>query len=207
MSKQRASDAGAATATKHRKIQLEQDKRDRSKGESKDPKSQGSGSRSPKAQDRESEHLRSGQRRSAPAGAREQPKALPAQHLEKPGNESELQLRPRFLAPEYIASHKLRGMVAMVTGGDSGIGRAIAVLFAREGADIGIVYLSEHADALETKRYVEAEGRRCVLLAGDVKHSAFCQRAVRQVVRELGRPSVDASIRSFGRPEPAADDR
>jgi NAD(P)-dependent dehydrogenase (short-subunit alcohol dehydrogenase family) len=77
-------------------------------------------------------------------------------------------------------------MVAIVTGGDSGIGRAVAVLFAREGADVAILYLSEHGDAEETRRLVEAEGRRCLAIAGDVKDSAFCRKAVDRVVRDLG---------------------
>src|SRR4051794_9742851 len=121
------------------------------------------------------------------AGAREQPSQMTAQHLEKPGHESDLQLRPRFLAPDYEGSHKLRGMVAIVTGGDSGIGRAVSVLFAREGADVAIVYLNEHEDAEETRRCIEAEGRRCILLPGDVKDFAFCRQAVDRTVSELGK--------------------
>src|SRR5690606_14958689 len=94
------------------------------------------------------------------AGTRRQPEnPMPAQHLPKPGNEHELELQPRFLAPDYVGSGKLEGMAAIVTGGDSGIGRAVAVLFAREGADVAVFYLDERADARETKRCVEAEGR------------------------------------------------
>ena len=88
-------------------------------------------------------------------------------------------------------------MTALVTGGDSGIGRAVAVLFAREGADIGIVYLSEHGDAKKTKQIVEAEGRRCVVISGDVKDSAFCERAVQRVVRELGRLDILVNNAAF----------
>ena len=84
-----------------------------------------------------------------------------------------MQLQPRFMAEGYKGSGKLEGLTALVTGGDSGIGRAVAVLFAREGADVAIFYLNEHADAEETKRCIEAEGRRCVLMAGDVKNAAF----------------------------------
>ncbi len=131
------------------------------------------------------------------AGPRGQPREFPAQHLEKPGNEGDLAVSPRFLAQEYHGSGKLAGMVAIVTGGDSGIGRAVAVLFAREGADIGLVYLCEHEDARRTKEYVEAEGRRCVAIAGDVKDSAFCERATREVVRTLGRLDVLVNNAAF----------
>ena len=83
----------------------------------------------------------------AQAGTRRQPEKMPAQHIAKPGNEHELSLAPRFLAPDYTGSGKLKGMRAIVTGGDSGIGRAVAVLFAREGADVAVLYLDEHEDA------------------------------------------------------------
>ncbi len=98
------------------------------------------------------------------AGARRQPVALPAQHLPKPGREAELPLQPRFLAPHYRGSGKLHGFVALITGADSGIGRAVAVLFAREGADIAAAYHSSTEDARQTLRCIEAEGRRCLLL-------------------------------------------
>lgn len=120
------------------------------------------------------------------AGAREQPVDLPAQHLDKPGIEAELELKPKFLAPSYEGSQKLLNKVALITGGDSGIGRAVAVLYAREGADVGIVYLNEHQDAEYTKRLVEAEGGRCLLLPGDVKDASFCRRAVEATVAAFG---------------------
>jgi NAD(P)-dependent dehydrogenase (short-subunit alcohol dehydrogenase family) len=131
------------------------------------------------------------------AGARQQPEKLPAQHLQKPGLEADLQLRPRFEAPDYRGSGKLEGLTAIVTGADSGIGRAVAVLFAREGADVAVAYHSSHEDAEETQRYVEAEGRRCLLLAGDVKDSAWCREAVERTVREFGRLDVLVNNAAF----------
>ncbi|XQA62730.1 SDR family oxidoreductase [Xanthomonas sacchari] len=120
------------------------------------------------------------------AGARKQPQRMPKQHLTKPGNEHELALQPRFEAPEYVGSGKLRGMSAIVTGADSGIGRAVAVLFAREGADVAVLYLDEHEDAQVTRQHVENEGRRCITIAGDVKDPAFCEDAVAQTVKAFG---------------------
>src|SRR5688500_3439543 len=94
---------------------------------------------------------------------------LPKQHLEKPGLESELEPKPQYEAPSYRAAGKLRGKTALITGGDSGIGRAVAVLYAKEGADVAIVHLPEELeDAEETRRAVQGEGRRCVLIAGDL---------------------------------------
>ncbi|MFY3192593.1 SDR family oxidoreductase [Achromobacter xylosoxidans] len=115
---------------------------------------------------------------------------MPAQHLPKPGEEARMALRPQYLAPGYQGSGKLAGMAAIVTGGDSGIGRAVSVLFAREGADVAIVYLNEHEDARETERAVQAEGRRCLLIAGDVRESAFCDRSVEQAAQAFGRLDV-----------------
>ncbi|CUA83438.1 NAD(P)-dependent dehydrogenase, short-chain alcohol dehydrogenase family [Gulbenkiania indica] len=120
------------------------------------------------------------------AGARTQPADMPAQHIEKPGHENELALRPRFEAPDYKGSGKLEGKSTLITGGDSGIGRAVAVLYGREGADVAIVYLNEHEDAEETRRCIEAEGRRCLLISGDVKDPAFCREAVARTVEAFG---------------------
>jgi NAD(P)-dependent dehydrogenase (short-subunit alcohol dehydrogenase family) len=121
------------------------------------------------------------------AGTRRYPEPpLPKQHLEKPGMERELKPRPLYQAPEYRGSGKLEGKVALITGGDSGIGRAVAVLYAREGADVAVVYLSEHEDAEETGRAVEAEGRRVLLIPGDVTDPQFCREAVETTTRELG---------------------
>lgn len=95
--------------------------------------------------------------------------------------------RPKFEERAYKGSGKLDQRVALITGGDSGIGRAVAVAFAKEGADVAIVYLNEHEDAQETKRQVEQEGRRCLLIAGDVGDEAFCRQAVRLTMDQLGR--------------------
>lgn len=132
------------------------------------------------------------------AGARPQPAPpYPAQHLTKPGMESELDPRPQFLAPDYKGSGKLQDMAAIVTGGDSGIGRAVAVLYAREGADVAIVYLSEHEDAEETRRCIEAEGRRCLLIPGDVRDALFCNDAVKQTIDMFGKLDVLVNNAAF----------
>ena len=110
------------------------------------------------------------------------------QHQEAPGLESELEPQPRFEAPRYKAAGKLEGLAALITGGDSGIGRAVAVLYAREGADVAIVYLpEEQSDAEETKRHVEATKRRCLLLPGDLTDAAFCDEVVERTVETYGR--------------------
>ena len=131
------------------------------------------------------------------AGTRKQPQKMPAQHLRKPGNEHELQLQPKFEAPDYRGSGKLQGMAAIVTGGDSGIGRAVAVLFAREGADVAVLHLDEEQDARLTRKYVEAEGARCLTLAGDVKDPRFCEAAVKKVVKAFGRLDVLVNNAAF----------
>jgi NAD(P)-dependent dehydrogenase (short-subunit alcohol dehydrogenase family) len=122
---------------------------------------------------------------------------LPSQHLSKPGIEAQMELAPRFMANHYKGSGKLQGQVAIITGGDSGIGRAVAVLFAREGADVAIIYLNEHEDAQATQQYVEAEGTRCVTIAGDVKDMDFCQEAVDKVVAAWGRLDVLVNNAAF----------
>jgi len=166
---------GARTASRHRRIQEQQDEKDR---------------RKPAAKGEEKS-------RGVQAGARKQPDQLPAQHVRKPGKETELKLAPRFLAEDYRGSGKLEGMATIVTGGDSGIGRAVAVLFAREGADVAIVYLSEDEDAEATRRHVEAEGRRCILIRGDVKSSDFCRDAVEQTLDAFGRLDVLVNNAAF----------
>src|SRR5258708_17866311 len=106
---------------------------------------------------------------------------MPTQEQPRPGIEAEMEPRPQFLAPEYKGSGKLEGKAAIVTGGDSGIGRSVAVMFAREGADVAIVYLpEEQVDADETAHHIEEEGRHCLKIPGDVKSSEFCDRAVQK---------------------------
>jgi NAD(P)-dependent dehydrogenase (short-subunit alcohol dehydrogenase family) len=125
--------------------------------------------------------------RAVQTGARVYPEPpFPAQHQAKPGEEATLVPEPLYDAPHYEGSNKLLGKVAIITGGDSGIGRSVAVLFAREGADVAIIYLSEHTDARDTQHAVEKEGRRCILIAGDVSDTGFCVNAVKQTVEEFG---------------------
>ena len=162
-------------AVKQRKVQREQDAKDRAAPDK--PKS----------------------KKPVQAGHRPEPEnPMPAQHLKKPGLEAEMDLQPRFMASGYLGSGKLDGMVALVTGGDSGIGRAVALLYAREGAEVAIVYLDEEqVDAEETKRCVEAEGKHCVLIPGDVRDPAFCKRAVEETVQAFGRLDILVNNAAF----------
>jgi NAD(P)-dependent dehydrogenase (short-subunit alcohol dehydrogenase family) len=131
-------------------------------------------------------------------GARKYPgPPLPRQHLRKPGLEADLKLKPMYDAPYYKGSDKLLDMVALITGGDSGIGRAVAVLFAREGADVAVAYLNEHKDAAETKAAVEKEGRECILLSGDVADPKFCKDAVQRTLQELGKLDILVNNAAF----------
>jgi NAD(P)-dependent dehydrogenase (short-subunit alcohol dehydrogenase family) len=140
------------------------------------------------------------------AGQRHYPSEFPAQHLEKPGLEAALKLRPMFEAPAYLGSEKLKGCAAIVTGGDSGIGRAVAVLYAREGADVAIIYLDEHEDAAETKRAVEKEGQRCITIAGDVADPRFCEQAVNRAVKAFGKLDILVNNAAFQQHVPALED-
>lgn len=122
---------------------------------------------------------------------REPQPPFPQQKIDKPGLESELSPRPRYSAPDYKPAGKLLGKTALITGGDSGIGRAIAVLYAREGADVAITGLpEEHSDAEETGRAIEAEGRRCLIVEGDLSTHAFCRTCVERTIAEFGRLDV-----------------
>jgi NAD(P)-dependent dehydrogenase (short-subunit alcohol dehydrogenase family) len=121
----------------------------------------------------------------------EEQQTFPAQHQDRqPGLRSEMNPKPESEATFYRGSGKLEGKAALITGGDSGIGRAVAILFAREGADVGIVYTDEHKDAKDTQHEVEQEGRRCITVAGDVGDENFCRQVVEQVVQEFGRLDI-----------------
>jgi NAD(P)-dependent dehydrogenase (short-subunit alcohol dehydrogenase family) len=121
---------------------------------------------------------------------KEQKTLPPQEQHHRPGTESEMTPNPEAEDRNYRASGKLDGKVSLITGGDSGIGRAVAILFAKEGADIAISYLDEHGDAEETKRQVEQEGRRCILIPGDVGDESYCVQAVRKTVDQLGRLDI-----------------
>jgi NAD(P)-dependent dehydrogenase (short-subunit alcohol dehydrogenase family) len=142
------------------------------------------------------------------ARAAQYPKApMPAQHQESPGLESKVHPRPEFEAPAYRAAGKLAGKVALVTGGDSGIGRAVASLYAREGADVAIVYLpQEQSDAEETRSAIERAGRRALLLPGDLTDPAFCEQIVERTVAELGKLDVLVNNAAFQKNQETIDD-
>jgi NAD(P)-dependent dehydrogenase (short-subunit alcohol dehydrogenase family) len=131
------------------------------------------------------------------AGQREYPTHFARQHQTKPGSEADLWPEPMYEAPGYKGSEKLKGKVALITGGDSGIGRAVAMLYAREGADVAIVYLNEHEDAEITKKAVEAEGQRGILIPGDVSDEAFCRMAIAQTMKELGKLDILVNNAAF----------
>jgi NAD(P)-dependent dehydrogenase (short-subunit alcohol dehydrogenase family) len=167
-------DRAAETAKKQQAIQAEMDRKDEA-GENKGAKSS-----------------------AVQAGARPYPAPpYPQQHHKKPGCEAALDPAPLYEAPHYRGSGKLQDMVALITGADSGIGRAVAVLYAREGADVAVVYLNEHDDARATKRAVEAEGRRCCLIAGDVADRQFCEAAVERTLEEFGKLDILVNNAAF----------
>lgn len=132
---------------------------------------------------------------------------LPAQKQPRPGIEAEMTPRPKYLAENYKGSGKLQNKAALITGGDSGIGRAVAVLFAREGADVAIVYLkAEQKDAVETAAQIEKEGRRALLITGDVKDAKFCRQAVEKTVKEFGRLDILVNNAAFQQHQKSIED-
>ncbi|HEU4768553.1 MAG TPA: SDR family oxidoreductase, partial [Pyrinomonadaceae bacterium] len=141
-------------------------------------------------------------------GKLEQPMSpMPPQHQPKPGKEAELDPRPRYKAPHYKGAEKLANKVALITGGDSGIGRSVAVLFAREGADVAFTYLGpEEKDAEETKRAVEAEGQRAIALLGDVTDANVCKKLVEQTVEEFGKLDILVNNAAFQQHQKGLED-
>ena len=128
------------------------------------------------------------------------------QQATRPGLESEMRPRPAAHDRKYKGADKLKGKVALITGGDSGIGRAVAIAFAKEGANLAVVYLSEHADARETQRMVQEAGRKCLLIPGDIGYEKFCRDAVEQTVKELGRLDVLVNNASEQHPQESLED-
>ncbi|MCM3595278.1 SDR family oxidoreductase [Metabacillus idriensis] len=130
-------------------------------------------------------------------------KTMPAQHQDvQPGHENLMNPQPEFDALQYKGSEKLLDKVAIITGGDSGIGRAVAVHYAKEGADVVISYLDEHEDANETKRLVEQEGRKCILMPGDIGEESFCGQIVSETVGQLGK--IDILVNNAAEQHPQA---
>lgn len=136
----------------------------------------------------------------------EQPLQPPHHQDEQPGRESEMTPQPKADDPQYRGSGKLQGKVALITGGDSGIGRAVAIAFAKEGADVAIMYLNEHDDAKQTKQMVEEQGQRAVAIAGDIGDESFCQQAVQQAVDEFGKLDILVNNAAEQHPQESIED-
>lgn len=135
------------------------------------------------------------------------PQKLPPQHQTKqPGLESQMNPRPIFENENYIGSNKLNGKVAIITGADSGIGKAVAIAFAKEGADIVIVYLDEHEDAQETKKIIEKKGRKCLLIAGDVGNEAICNDAIKKTMDEFKKIDIIVNNAAEQHPQNSIED-
>ena len=121
----------------------------------------------------------------------QQKQAFPPQHQNhQPGIESEMNPRPVSVDPNYKSAGKLTGKTAIITGGDSGIGKSVAIYFAKEGADVAIIYLEEHQDAEETKGLIEAEGRKCLLFSGDIGNEDFCKETVKKTIEQFGKIDI-----------------
>jgi NAD(P)-dependent dehydrogenase (short-subunit alcohol dehydrogenase family) len=132
---------------------------------------------------------------------------LPPQHQnQQPGIESQMNPQPEFDNTAYKAAGKLKDKVALITGGDSGIGRAIAIAYAKEGADVVLVYLNEHDDAEETKRHVESAGRKCLHVAGDISDESFCQQIIDQTVQKFGKLDILVNNAAEQHPQNSIED-
>jgi len=132
---------------------------------------------------------------------------MPPQHQRKPGIEAKLEPRPRYQAPGYTGAGKLKKKVALITGGDSGIGRAVAVLFAREGADVAFTFLKEEkVDAEETKRAIEAEGQRAFAMTGDVRDPKVCKKLVEKTVEKFGKLDILVNNAAFQQHQESLED-
>ncbi|BAY16969.1 short-chain dehydrogenase/reductase SDR [Nostoc sp. HK-01] len=136
----------------------------------------------------------------------QQEKLQPPQQQKPPGTESQMQPRPKAKDEQYRGSGKLKNKVALITGGDSGIGRAVAIAFAKEGADVAIVYLNEHGDATETKNLVEQQGRRALTIAGDITDETVCQNAVKQTLGEFGKLDILVNNAAEQHPQKSIED-
>ena len=132
---------------------------------------------------------------------------MPKQQQESPGLESLVRPRPKYQAPQYRPAGKLEGRVALITGGDSGIGRAVALMYAREGADLALVYLpEEESDAQETARAIQRHGRRAVLLPGDITSSEFCAACVEETIAQLGKLDILVNNAAFQKNQESIED-
>ncbi len=137
----------------------------------------------------------------------EQQEARTPQHQPRqPGIQAEMEPQPVTVPEHYVGSGKLEGRAALLVGGDSGIGRAVSVLFAKEGADVAFVYLDEHGDAAEAHRLVEQRGRRCVTIAGDIGHEEFCRGLVQQTVGDFGRLDILVNNAAEQHPQESIED-
>ena len=133
--------------------------------------------------------------------AQEQNKQFPPQEQQTPGEQDKMNPKPIIIRDSYKGAEKLKGKVALITGADSGIGQSVAVHYAREGADVAVLYLSEDKDAFKTKKMVEAEGQRCILIKGNVDEEKFCRKAIEEVIEEFGKLNI--LVNNAGEQHPA----
>ena len=134
------------------------------------------------------------------------PKKFPQQSQDLPGQEAKMNPQPEIINKNYKGSEKFKGKVALITGGDSGIGRSVAVHFAKEGADVAIIYFNEKEDAEETKRLVESENQKCLLIEGDLKNKKFCKSSVQKTIKEFGQLNIVVNNAALQFPESKIED-